>query len=59
MNLYRSLGIDVLQDKETGKFTKCQVRRSEKNDIHPVEMENNYSAYYYTNLLWELSTPGK
>jgi kinetochore protein Spc24 len=52
LKLYRSLGVDVEVDGETGAYTKAVVRNVARGDVHVVNIEKKFSRQFYTNWFW-------
>jgi kinetochore protein Spc24, fungi type len=53
LKVYRSLGIEVERDVESGEYTKAVVRNSNKGDVHVINMDNKFSKFFYANYFWE------
>ena len=56
LSIYRSLGIDLLENATGDAFTQCQIRSSPKNDIHTLDFDPKFSRFFYANLLWDMCT---
>ncbi|KAJ3332796.1 kinetochore-associated Ndc80 complex subunit spc24 [Blyttiomyces sp. JEL0837] len=54
LSVYKQLGIDTVED-ENGKIVRCIVQSVGKNDITPLELnDEKYSSFFYANILWEM-----
>ncbi|TKA65856.1 hypothetical protein B0A49_08436 [Cryomyces minteri] len=52
LRVYRSLGIDVERDRESGSFNKAVVRNREKGDVHVVNVDPKFSRFFYAEYFW-------
>ncbi|KAI1853250.1 hypothetical protein JX265_000251 [Neoarthrinium moseri] len=55
LKVYRSLGIDIERDAKdggNGEFTRAVVRNDRKGDVHVVNMDKNFSRFFYANYFW-------
>ncbi|KAM3077105.1 putative kinetochore protein spc24 [Clarireedia jacksonii] len=53
LKVYRSLGIDIEREKESGEYTKAIIRNGKKGDVHVVNMDNKFSKFFYSNYFWQ------
>ncbi|KAI9706970.1 MAG: kinetochore-associated Ndc80 complex subunit spc24 [Bogoriella megaspora] len=53
LKVYRSLGIDVEADRQSGVYNKAVIRNTRKGDVHVVNVEPKFSRFFYANYFWE------
>lgn len=53
LKVYRSLGIDIERDEETGEWARAVIRNDRKGDVHVVNMEKKFSRYFYAHYFWK------
>ncbi|KAM3515232.1 hypothetical protein MY11210_001125 [Beauveria gryllotalpidicola] len=53
LKVYRSLGIEIERDEESGEWAKAVIRNDRKGDVHVVNMEKKFSRYFYANYFWK------
>ncbi|KAF2232625.1 Spc24-domain-containing protein [Viridothelium virens] len=53
LKVYRSLGIDIEPDRETGAYNKAIIRNSQKGDVHVVNIDPKFSRFFYANYFWQ------
>lgn len=52
LKVYRSLGIEIERDGQDGEFSRAVVRNDRKGDVHVVNMDKNFSRFFYANYFW-------
>ncbi|KAL8682464.1 MAG: hypothetical protein Q9186_001507 [Xanthomendoza sp. 1 TL-2023] len=52
LKVYRSLGIDVDPDK-AGTYNKATIRNTQQGDVHVVNIDANFSRFFYANYFWQ------
>lgn len=52
LKVYRSLGIEIERDGKDGEFTKAVIRNDRKGDVHVVNIDKNFSRFFYANYFW-------
>lgn len=52
LKVYRSLGIDVEADPQSGIYNKAVVRNAVKGDVHVVNVDPKFSRFFYANYFW-------
>ncbi|EJP64192.1 putative kinetochore protein spc24 [Beauveria bassiana ARSEF 2860] len=53
LKVYRSLGIEIERDEESGEWAKAVIRNDRKGDVHVVNMDKKFSRYFYANYFWK------
>ena len=53
MQVYRSLGIDVSQDANTGVFNRAVIRNPGKGDVNVVKVDGKVDKTVYANMFWD------
>lgn len=51
--MYRSLGIDVSQDANTGVFNRAVIRNPAKGDVNVVNVDGKVDRSVYANVFWD------
>lgn len=52
--IYRSLGIDVSQDRDTGAFNRAVIRNTTRGDVHAIDVDAaKPSRSFYANMFWD------
>lgn len=52
LKVYRSLGIDVEADPQSGIYNKAVIRNAAKGDVHVVNVDPKFSRFFYANYFW-------
>ncbi|KAF2109924.1 Spc24 subunit of Ndc80-domain-containing protein [Lophiotrema nucula] len=52
LKVYRTLGIDVEADRESGVYNKAVIRNAARGDVHVVNIDPKFSRHFYTNYFW-------
>ena len=53
LQVYRSLGIDVSQDANTGVFNRAVIRNPAKGDVNVVKVDGKVDKAVYANMFWD------
>lgn len=53
LQVYRSLGIDVSQDANTGTFNRAVIRNPAKGDVNVVNVDGKVDRSFYANMFWD------
>jgi len=53
LQVYRSLGIDVSQDANTGVFNRAVIRNPAKGDVNVVKVDSKVDKTVYANMFWD------
>ncbi|KAI9663074.1 MAG: kinetochore-associated Ndc80 complex subunit spc24 [Bathelium mastoideum] len=53
LKVYRSLGIDIEPDRESGAYNKAIIRNNQKGDVHVVNIDPKFSRFFYANYFWQ------
>ena len=53
LQVYRSLGIDVSQDANTGVFNRAVIRNPAKGDVNVVKVDGKVDKSIYANMFWD------
>lgn len=53
LQVYRSLGIDVSQDANTGVFNRAVIRNPAKGDVNVVNVDGKVDRRVYANMFWD------
>jgi len=53
LQVYRSLGIDVSQDANTGVFNRAVIRNPAKGDVNVVNVDGKVDRKVYADIFWE------
>lgn len=53
LQVYRSLGIDVSQDANTGVFNRAVIRNPVKGDVNVVKVDGKVDKSVYANMFWD------
>jgi kinetochore protein Spc24 len=53
LQVYRSLGIDVSQDAQTGAFDRAVIRNSAKGDVNVIRVDGKVDRGIYANMFWD------
>jgi len=53
LQVYRSLGIDVSQDPNTGVFNRAIIRNPAKGDVNVVNVDSKVERSVYANVFWD------
>ena len=53
LQVYRSLGIDVSQDANTGVFNRAVIRNPTKGDVNVVKVDGKVDKRVYANMFWD------
>ncbi|KAM0693104.1 hypothetical protein Q7P36_007661 [Cladosporium allicinum] len=53
LQVYRSLGIDVSQDANTGVFNRAVIRNPAKGDVNVVKVDGKVDKTVYANMFWD------
>ena len=53
LQVYRSLGIDVSQDPNTGVFNRAVIRNPAKGDVNVVNVDSKVERSVYANVFWD------
>ncbi|KAG0257486.1 kinetochore-associated Ndc80 complex subunit spc24 [Mortierella polycephala] len=53
LQIFRGLGIEMLQN-DFGEYSKARIRS--KNDVHVVNLDQQLSSHYLTNLIWDFAS---
>lgn len=53
LQVYRSLGIDVSQDANTGVFNRAVIRNPAKGDVNVVNVDGKVDRKVYADMFWE------
>ena len=53
LQVYRSLGIDVSQDANTGVFNRAVIRNPVKGDVNVVNVDGKVDKSVYANMFWD------
>lgn len=53
LQVYRSLGIDVSQDADTGVFKRAVIRNPAKRDVNVVNVDDKVDRSVYANVFWD------
>jgi len=53
LQVYRSLGIDVSQDANTGVFNRAVIRNPTKGDVNVVKVDGKVDKSIYANMFWD------
>ncbi|KAK9776654.1 putative Kinetochore protein Spc24 [Seiridium cardinale] len=52
LKVYRSLGIEIERDGKDGEFARAVIRNDRKGDVHVVNIDKNFSRFFYANYFW-------
>ncbi|WPG97808.1 Hypothetical protein R9X50_00058900 [Acrodontium crateriforme] len=53
LQFYRSLGIDVVPDAQSGAFSRAVIRNPAKGDVNVINVDGNLSRSFYANMVWD------
>ncbi len=53
LQVYRSLGIDVSQDANTGVFNRAVIRNPAKGDVNVVNVDGKVDRKVYADMFWD------
>lgn len=53
LQVYRSLGIDVSQDPNTGVFNRAVIRNPAKGDVNVVNVDGKVDRKVYADMFWD------
>lgn len=53
LQVYRSLGIDVSQDPNTGVFNRAVIRNPAKGDVNVVNVDAKVDRKVYADMFWD------
>lgn len=53
LQFYRSLGIEVKQDSETGEYKRAVIRNEGRGDVSVVNVDGTMGQGFYANMFWE------
>ncbi|KAL1585497.1 hypothetical protein WHR41_05598 [Cladosporium halotolerans] len=53
LQVYRSLGVDVSQDANTGTFNRAVIRNPAKGDVNVVNVDGKLDKSFYANMFWD------
>ncbi|KAM0712524.1 hypothetical protein Q7P37_011621 [Cladosporium fusiforme] len=53
LQVYRSLGIDVSQDANSGAFNRAVIRNPAKGDVNVVKVDGKVDRRFYANMFWD------
>lgn len=54
LKVYRSLGMEIERDDESGEYNKVVITSDKKGDIHVVNMDGKFSKFFYANYFWKM-----
>ncbi|KAI8924107.1 kinetochore-Ndc80 subunit Spc24 [Entophlyctis helioformis] len=52
--LYLGIGVEFFKDEATGEYNQILAKSPARNDMELIDIEKQYSQFYYTNLCWDL-----
>lgn len=53
LQVYRSLGIDVSQEPNTGVFNRAVIRNPAKGDVNVVNVDGKVDRKVYADMFWD------
>ncbi|PHH68357.1 hypothetical protein CDD82_618 [Ophiocordyceps australis] len=53
LKIYRTLGIEIERDDDSGEWRRAVVRNDDKGDVHVVNMDKKFSRFFYANYFWK------